>query len=219
MLDFTGSARAAWGNLNCPLAVTRSACLFAARVLTDPDIPPSAGAYRPIEIVAPRGLDPQRRPPRTRRRGGGGPSQTAVAAGNVETSSRVPLVRRHRSSAGTARCDNLTLGAATALQHGTQGREDRRSNNLRAPRGRGTPARRSPTTRRSAAARARAADADGPSGGARRDEQHAEHADRGAGARIPGARRSSTRCAAAPAARARIVAETGSCARSKRCGR
>ena len=46
-LDFTGTADQHDGNLNCPMAVTRSACYFAIRVLTDPDIPPSAGAYRP----------------------------------------------------------------------------------------------------------------------------------------------------------------------------
>ena len=40
-LDFTGSAAQHEGNLNCPLAVTRSACYFAVRVLTDPDIPPT----------------------------------------------------------------------------------------------------------------------------------------------------------------------------------
>ena len=51
-LDFAGSADQHEGNLNCPLAVTRSACLFAVRVLTDPDIPPSAGAYRPITVRA-----------------------------------------------------------------------------------------------------------------------------------------------------------------------
>src|SRR5207302_6728362 len=54
-LDFGGSAAQHGGNLNCPLAVTRSACLFAVRVLTDPDIPPSAGAYRPIEVRVPEG--------------------------------------------------------------------------------------------------------------------------------------------------------------------
>ena len=43
------------GNLNCPLAVTLSACLFAVRVLTDPDIPPSAGASRPLDVIAPEG--------------------------------------------------------------------------------------------------------------------------------------------------------------------
>ncbi|HTD58828.1 MAG TPA: hydantoinase B/oxoprolinase family protein, partial [Solirubrobacteraceae bacterium] len=40
-LDFSGSAERHGGNLNCPLAVTLSACWFAVRVLTDPDIPPS----------------------------------------------------------------------------------------------------------------------------------------------------------------------------------
>ena len=37
------------GNLNCPLAVTLSACYFAMRVLTDPDVPACAGAYRPLD--------------------------------------------------------------------------------------------------------------------------------------------------------------------------
>ena len=54
MLDFAGTAPQHDGNLNCPLAVTRSACYFAIRVLTDPDIPPSAGAYRPVEVSRPR---------------------------------------------------------------------------------------------------------------------------------------------------------------------
>ena len=55
ILDFAGSAPQHGGNLNCPLAVTRSAAYFAVRVLTDPDVPPSAGAYRPIEVRAPAG--------------------------------------------------------------------------------------------------------------------------------------------------------------------
>ena len=51
------------GNLNCPLAVTRSACYFAVRVLTDPDIPATAGAYRPVEVIAPEGSLLNARPP------------------------------------------------------------------------------------------------------------------------------------------------------------
>ncbi|MFN2501448.1 MAG: hydantoinase B/oxoprolinase family protein, partial [Pyrinomonadaceae bacterium] len=43
------------GNLNCPLAVTTSASIFALRVLADPDVPPCAGAYRPLEVIAPEG--------------------------------------------------------------------------------------------------------------------------------------------------------------------
>jgi N-methylhydantoinase B len=77
VLDFTGTADQVQGNLNCPLSVTKSAAFFAVRVLVDPDAPPSAGAHRPVEVVAPEGcLLNARRP-------------AAVAAGNVETSSRV----------------------------------------------------------------------------------------------------------------------------------
>ncbi len=77
LLDFTGTAPQVDGNLNCPLSVTKSAAFFAVRVLTDPDAPPSAGAHRPIEVVAPAGCLLNARHP------------AAVAAGNVETSSRV----------------------------------------------------------------------------------------------------------------------------------
>ena len=76
-LDFTGSEEQVEGNLNCPLSVTKSAAFFAVRVLTDPDGPPSAGSHRPIEVLAPPGSLLNARPP------------AAVAAGNVETSSRV----------------------------------------------------------------------------------------------------------------------------------
>ena len=76
-LDFSGTDPQADGNLNCPLSVTKSAAFFAARVLTDPDAPPSAGAFRPIEVKAPAGCLLNARFP------------AAVVAGNVETSSRV----------------------------------------------------------------------------------------------------------------------------------
>ena len=55
-LDFTGTDAQVEGNLNCPLPVTKSAAFFAVRVLTDPDAPPSAGAFRPVEVIAPRGV-------------------------------------------------------------------------------------------------------------------------------------------------------------------
>jgi len=76
-LDFSGSDDQVAGNLNCPLSVTRSAAFYAVRMLTDPDAPPSAGAYRPIEVIAPSGCVLNARYP------------AAVVAGNVETSSRV----------------------------------------------------------------------------------------------------------------------------------
>ena len=77
VLDFDGTAEQIDGNLNCPLAVTKSAAFYVVRVLTDPDAPPSAGAHRPIEVRAPLGCLLNAKPP------------AAVAAGNVETSSRV----------------------------------------------------------------------------------------------------------------------------------
>jgi N-methylhydantoinase B len=102
ILDFEGSAPQHEGNLNCPLAVTRSACLFAVRVLTDPDIPPSAGAYRPVEVRAPHGSLLNARP------------GAAVAAGNVETSSRVAdlVLGAFGRALGQGTMNNLTMGAA-----------------------------------------------------------------------------------------------------------
>jgi N-methylhydantoinase B len=76
-LDFEGTAPQHDGNLNCPLAVTRSACYFVVRSLTDPDVPASGGAFVPVRVLAPEGSLVNARHP------------AAVAAGNVETSSRI----------------------------------------------------------------------------------------------------------------------------------
>ncbi|MGN6254427.1 MAG: hydantoinase B/oxoprolinase family protein [Solirubrobacterales bacterium] len=103
-LDFGGSEAQVEGNLNCPLSVTKSAAFFAVRVLTDPEAPPSAGAHRPIEVLAPPGSLLNARPP------------AAVVAGNVETSSRVAdLViaalagARPAPAQGQGTMNNLTL--------------------------------------------------------------------------------------------------------------
>jgi N-methylhydantoinase B len=110
-LDFSGSAPQHAGNLNCPLAVTRSACLFAVRVLTDPDIPTSAGAHRPIEILAPEGTILNARP------------GAAVAAGNVETSSRVAdlVLAAFGRALGQGTMNNLTLGSSSFTYYETLG--------------------------------------------------------------------------------------------------
>ncbi len=75
--DFGGTAPAAAGNVNCPIAVTRSAALFAARCLMPADVPTNGGVARCVEVVAPEGCLVHARPP------------SAVAAGNVETSQRI----------------------------------------------------------------------------------------------------------------------------------
>jgi N-methylhydantoinase B len=76
-IDFAGTAPQHRGNLNCPLAVTRSACFFVVRVLTEPDIPASGGAFEPVTVTAPEGALVNSLPP------------AAVVAGNTETSSRI----------------------------------------------------------------------------------------------------------------------------------
>ncbi len=76
-VDFAGTDPAGPGNCNCPPAVTRSAVYFVVRCLTDPDIPASAGAFAPVEVLAPDGCLVAALPP------------AAVAGGNVETSSRI----------------------------------------------------------------------------------------------------------------------------------
>jgi N-methylhydantoinase B len=100
-LDFTGSGPQHEGNLNCPLPVTLSACYFAVRVLTDPDVPPSAGAYRPLTVTAPEGSLLNATPP------------AAVAAGNVETSSRIAdlVLAAFGRALGQGTMNNLTLGS------------------------------------------------------------------------------------------------------------
>jgi N-methylhydantoinase B len=115
-LDFCGSDEQVEGNLNCPLSVTKSAAFFAVRVLTDPEAPPSAGAHRPVEVVAPPGSLLNARFP------------AAVAAGNVETSSRVAdLVlaalgqARPGPAQGQGTMNNLTLAGEGFTYYETLG--------------------------------------------------------------------------------------------------
>jgi len=75
--DFTGTRDAAPGNVNCPIAVTRSAVLFVVRTLLPDDVPMNGGVPRAIDVTAPPGCLVNARPP------------SAVAAGNVETSQRI----------------------------------------------------------------------------------------------------------------------------------
>src|ERR687894_315600 len=76
-IDFSGTADAVSGNINCPLPVTRSASYFALRVLLPKDILANAGTYAPLTIEAPKGSLVNAIYP------------SAVVAGNVETSNRI----------------------------------------------------------------------------------------------------------------------------------
>jgi len=104
-LDFAGTAPQHGGNLNCPLAVTRSACYFVVRCLADPDVPASGGAFAPVHVRAPEGSLVHARAP------------AAVAAGNVETSCRIVdvLFRAFGQAVpvpaqGQGTMNNVTLG-------------------------------------------------------------------------------------------------------------
>jgi N-methylhydantoinase B len=76
-IDFDGTAGQVAGNVNCPLAVTRSACYFALRTLLPADVPANAGTYAAVTIQAPEGSVVN----------AGSPA--AVVAGNVETSQAI----------------------------------------------------------------------------------------------------------------------------------
>ena len=76
-LDFAGSSPRVRGNVNAPLAVTRSAALFVLRSLLEDDVPTNEGIARAIGITTPDDCVLNAKWP------------SAVAAGNVETSQRV----------------------------------------------------------------------------------------------------------------------------------
>ncbi len=76
-VDFAGTAAQVDGNINCPLSVAAAAVFYVFRCLMPAATPACAGSFRAISLSAPEGsLLNARRP-------------AAVAAGNVETSTRV----------------------------------------------------------------------------------------------------------------------------------
>ena len=110
-VDFDGSASQVAGPVNAPLAVTTSATYYALRAVTDPDIPPNEGCYRPFSVTAPEGTVVNARKP------------AAVVGGNLETSQRVVDVVLGAMAAGGVRpiaaaangsMNNVTFGSADA---------------------------------------------------------------------------------------------------------
>ncbi len=76
-VDFAGTAEQVSGNLNCPMPVTAAAVFYVFRCLMPAHTPACHGALQGVSISAPAGCLVNARPP------------AAVAAGNVETSSRI----------------------------------------------------------------------------------------------------------------------------------
>ena len=76
-VDFSGTADQVEGNLNCPMPVTAAAVFYVFRCLMPAHTPACHGALQGVTINAPGGCLVNARAP------------AAVAAGNVETSSRI----------------------------------------------------------------------------------------------------------------------------------
>src|SRR5947207_10793407 len=112
--DFAGTRDAAPGNVNCPIAVTRSAVLFVVRTLLPDDVPMNGGVSRAIDVRAPAGCLVNARPP------------SAVAAGNVETSQRIADVVVRALAAGgcvvpaqgRGTMNNVTFGGVGSREAG-----------------------------------------------------------------------------------------------------
>jgi N-methylhydantoinase B len=106
-VDFAGTAPQTEGPINAVRAVTASATYYAVRCVTDPDIPPNHGCYRPITVEAPSGTIVNPEPP------------AAVVGGNLETSQRVTdvvlgalgeAVPERVTAAGQGTMNNVTFG-------------------------------------------------------------------------------------------------------------
>ena len=76
-VDFSGSAKQVAGNINCPLSVTAAAVYYVFRCLMPAQTPACAGSFQNITILAPEHSVVNASFP------------AAVAAGNVETSTRI----------------------------------------------------------------------------------------------------------------------------------
>ena len=106
-LDFSGSSAMVSGNLNCPEAVVAAAVFYCFRCLMPDQAPACAGLFRRIHIHAEAGSIVNARRP------------AAVAAGNVETSTRlVDLVfgalaqalPEHIPAASQGTMNNIAMG-------------------------------------------------------------------------------------------------------------
>ncbi len=93
LADFAGTASQVKGNINCPKSVTAAAVYYVFRCLMGDEIISCAGSFRPISIKTQSGSLVDALFP------------SAVAAGNVETSSRIVDVLF--AALGKARLDSI----------------------------------------------------------------------------------------------------------------
>ena len=110
-VDFSGTAEQVHGNINCPLSVAAAAVYYVFRCLMPAQTPACAGSFRRIRLTAPEGcLVNACRP-------------AAVAAGNVETSTRIvdmimgalaQAIPEQIPAASHGSMNNVAMGARSA---------------------------------------------------------------------------------------------------------
>ena len=109
-LDFTGTHKQVSGNINCPVSVAAAAAYYVFRCLLPDYTPACAGVFKPIQLKAPKGTLVNAERPH------------AVAAGNVETSSRlVDLVMAALRKALPARMAADSQGTMNNIAMGASG--------------------------------------------------------------------------------------------------
>ncbi|BAO43617.1 N-methylhydantoinase B [Thiolapillus brandeum] len=110
-VDFTGTAEQVKGNVNCPLSVAAAGVYYVFRCIMPPQTPACAGVFRDISLHAPEGCLLNACYP------------SAVAAGNVETSTRVvdlvmgalaQALPEEIPAASHGSMNNLAMGSARA---------------------------------------------------------------------------------------------------------
>lgn len=111
-VDFSGSAKQVAGNINCPLSVTAAAVYYVFRCLMPTQTPACAGSFQNITILAPEHSVVNASFP------------AAVAAGNVETSTRiVDVLLGALSKAMPERIPAASHGSMNNLAMGSVGNE------------------------------------------------------------------------------------------------
>lgn len=116
LVDFAGSSSQVGGNVNCPVSVTAAAVFYVFRCLLPAQAPACAGCFRPISISAEAGSLLNAAYP------------AAVAAGNVETSTRiVDVVLGALSQAIPGNIPAASHGSMNNLAMGSPGKNDGQS--------------------------------------------------------------------------------------------
>lgn len=111
-VDFAGTSPQVAGNVNCPLSVAAAAVFYVFRCLMPAQTPACAGTFRPIQLKAEPGSLVNANYP------------AAVAAGNVETSTRIvdvllgalaKAIPERIPAASHGSMNNLAMGRADRL--------------------------------------------------------------------------------------------------------